>query len=121
MPTEDIEDLIRELRDLQIRQNNIIERIAQARTRENTAVEDSAFQASLCGWSVGDKAYIINKVKLVRGKPISRYGTVTRITTENRDPEKTKIHVLTDDGHKTWRLAKNIRNLSKVKHEQHRR
>ena len=105
MEEEQIEDLIRELNELRIRETVLI------------AAAISRLQAApniVNGIEVGDRVWIKNKVQ----KPAHWRSQTPWIKSEYRTARVTKIStrqifVLTDNGIDTWRAPSNLRKITK--------
>ena len=60
-------------------------------------------------FGVGDRVRITNKIRKPADRPINdgdRKGTVEEIDIHNG-----RIHIITDNGTKTWRLTKNLKHI----------
>ena len=108
MPEETVDELLRQLEGLQIQEALVIERIRQARTREQQAsVANELINRVEVPFVVGCVVEIINAVRPLHG-PITnkdRRGKVTKVT-DNR------IYLITESGNHTWRAQKNLRLIS---------
>jgi hypothetical protein len=122
---DSISNLIAELRQLQVRESNIIQEIESrydrrsrgrsngpqaARQQEGTGRRQDTDRDDTAAYRTGDRVYITNRV----ARPIlpsrdwnihdERRATVTRVT---RD----RVYFRTDNGTSTWRKAKNLRPI----------
>ena len=62
------------------------------------------------GFQVGDRVRITNKVKRTHGnRPINEGDK--KATVYDIDLHSGRIHILTDNGTKTWRLTKNLKHI----------
>lgn len=113
MEEKQIGDLIEELKALKLRESVVISQLEAAyRRRPNDDYTTSTAEQET-GLSPGDRVYVINRVR----KPATwtskvewtaekeRRATVTRVTA-------TQIHILTDNGVRTWRAPNNLRRLA---------
>ena len=112
MKQESIEDLIGELKELRLREAEVIERLESANRRQAEgkfeAVGLERSESTLGAFVIGDRVVITNKIR----KPAScnkfwtpereRKAIVTGIDGE-------KVHIKTDNGIETWRLTKNLK------------
>jgi hypothetical protein len=116
---EDLDVLIQELKALKVREHAIIksiERLSEERKERQDPDQPTSGKGreeSVNGITQGDRVWITNKVK----KPAIwlkqtawiesqfRSATVTSVT-------NTQIHVLTDNGVRTWRAPNNLRKLN---------
>jgi hypothetical protein len=108
------EDLIEELRTLKIRETEIVAELKRVTGERDKNNNRSTEQTTIANAEIkrGDRVRISNKVR----KPASagptwteakeRLATVTRVTA-------TQVHILTDNGTRTWRGPNNLRLLQK--------
>ena len=117
MEDRSIEELIQELRAIKIRENEILtqlEHANRARAHRIDATNHRGVDQHLPptdGFRQGNRVRIINKVK----KPATagptwveareRLATVTRVIPD-------QIHIVTDNGTKTWRAPNNLRIIT---------
>ena len=105
MVADSVDDLIKELEGLRVKQNHVLDRLRAARQRENEEeiIADPPIVA-------GDRVRILNAVHRPFGwapaahEGQDRVATVTRVTA-------TRIHVTTDTGIVTWRAHHNVERL----------
>jgi hypothetical protein len=114
MEDKDFDELIEELRELKIREREIISALDQAsrtgrvQTRHETEARPHEGQAQVpYGFRQGDRVRITNKVR----KPATagpswteareRSAVVTKIVPD-------QVHILTDNGTRTWRAPNNL-------------
>ena len=114
MQDKEVEDLISELKVLNLRRSAILARLEEAYS--TPGVEENAshsVRAPIANGIVkGDRVRIINKVKrpavwtsqLAWDKERERYATVTRVT-------PTQVFFTTDNGVETWRAPNNLRRI----------
>ena len=108
MPEETVDELLRQLEGLQIQEALVIERIRQARTREQQAsVANELIDRVKVPFAVGCVVEITNAVRPLHG-PITNKDRRVKVTkvTENR------IYLITESGNHTWRVHKNLRFIS---------
>jgi CHAT domain-containing protein len=116
MEEKSVEQLIEELRALKIREIELITELARVtsdRVETNeTNRRDNEQTTVVNGIRRGDRVRITNKVR----KPASAGPTWTeakeRLATVT-DTTPTQIHILTDNGTRTWRGPNNLRVLHK--------
>lgn len=120
MEERQITDLIEELKALKLRESVVISQLEAANKRRVESNRESPIGTSFdtqtatdIGLLVGDRVYVINRVR----KPATwtsnvawsadkeRRATVTRVTA-------TQVHILTDNGVRTWRAPNNLRKLA---------
>ena len=117
MENRTVEELIEELQELRIREIEIIAELKQANsagTRTQTGDANSHRHEVAHGFRRGDRVRVINKVR----KPATagpswneakeRLATVTRIIPD-------QVHILTDNGTKTWRVPNNLQQMHSTK------
>ena len=112
MQPRNVNNLIRELQELRIRETAVIAEIREAIEGGNEAeqdieIGDAEQPAIVHGLRTGDRVRIKNKVR----KPATagpswtetreRLATVTRVTVD-------QVHIITDNGTKTWRARNNL-------------
>ena len=105
MVADTVDDLIKELEGLRIRQNHVLDRLRAARERENEVplVVDPPLEAE-------DRVHILNAVHRPIGwAPAAhaeqdRFGIVTRVTA-------TRVYITTDTGIHTWRAHHNVERI----------
>ena len=112
MEEKQIGDLIEELKALKLRESVVISQLEAAyRRRPDEYTTSTAEQET--GLSPGDRVYVVNRVrkpatwtsKVVWTAEKERRATVTRVTA-------TQIHILTDNGVRTWRAPNNLQKLT---------
>lgn len=111
-PEPSIESIITELQALQIKQDTLIKRLKAISSTTKTTETEPDTKPSHIGFTHGDRVEIINRINKYLGKIVSpkdRSGTVTHLSQTTRG---LKIHLLTDNGIKTWRYPKNLRKTS---------
>ena len=116
-----LQDLVRELRAIRIREAQIIERIegVLAETPNEGAKEPSAppTKKSSHGLKIGDRIVITNKINRPANWPRSdpwiesEHKTATIREIIRISPTNTQIHFITDGGVETWRAPNNVRTI----------
>jgi len=104
---DSVDDLIRELRDLEIQQAAIVRRLAAARARERETRETGAASVPRADFCIGDRVEITNEVKSFFGRPVNindRRGTVTKLTQQ-------RVVIQTYNGAMVYRAPINVRRL----------
>lgn len=124
--TDDIAALIKELKDLKIREAGILARLeaANERNRPSTTGGSSNDQdrtngdlptsTPLRGLKTGDRVKTINRLRKPASWPddiewdegTARLATVTKV-----DVAADRVYIATDNGFQTWRMRANLRRL----------
>lgn len=112
---DEIDALIKELKDLRVQETNLLQRIEEAnrqrQDRSNTRDNEDTERDTKRTYQVRDRVYITNQIRKPAFAPRSwtgyneRRATVTKVSGE-------RVSVKTDNGTHTWRAAKNLRLLS---------
>ena len=111
MKRRSFEELIEELQRLRIRETAVIAEIREAIGEANGADqenEDFNLVAVTHGFRRGDRVRTTNRVRrpatagAAWNKNRERLATVSRVTVD-------QVHIITDDGTKTWRAPNNLR------------
>ena len=119
MDKEELNKLIKELEELQIRQEAVIRKIRASTEEASSSADRSAPTAPEQGtrepsFTVGSKALIKNRLGHVpfgrRSSIKDRIGLVTKIT-------KKRVHITTANGGETSRAPHNLRHLSSQEYE----
>ena len=113
MTDQEIEDLIEELKDIRLQETAVLARLEDANRRRSGRTAPARATETVNGISKGDRVRITKKVKRPADWPSERTwveahyraATVTRVTPE-------QIHILTDNGVKTWRAPNNLKKTS---------
>ena len=120
MVNEDIEDLIKQLKELQLQQDVIIARIAKAKEqstkREPHTKQKPWYPANSTEWAVGDKVKITNKVTVPGFRKPTEEDAVARITKIIATPYETRVHFTTISGLKRWRIDSNLSWIERPSH-----
>ena len=121
MDDPSLQDLVRELRAIRIREAQIIQQLEVGLTKatdEGTKEPSaSSTETSTHGLKIGDRIAITNKVKKPANWPRSdpwiesdhKTATIQDIITIS--PTNTQIHFITDGGVETWRAPNNVRTI----------
>jgi len=108
--SDNVDDLIRQLRDLEIQQATLVRRLAAARTRERAAREAETAHVPRANFCIGDRVKITNEVKSLFGRSINindRRGTVTKLTAQC-------VVIQTFNRATVYRAPANVRRISKA-------
>ena len=111
MANEDIKDLVKQLKELQLQQDVIIGRIAKAKRQSKDQPrtgQGRCHPTNSSEWAVGDKVQITNKVTVPGFRRPTKEDTTTHITKIIKTPYKTRIHFTTISGLKRWRIDSNL-------------
>ena len=115
MSTETVDDLIKQLKDIRIQENEVLERLYRARQRETGNHGEQSDGEQSGGFKKGDRVTITNKIRTPFGRRANtgdRNSTVLYVNTDNNTTvDNIRIHIRTDNGSTTWRLRKNLRRL----------
>jgi len=130
--SNDLDDLIVQLKSLRLRHKQILEQLEQTVAEEGQVIRRIEVQQEalmpthlpqhqhvtptrtliVSRFAVGERVYISNEVKQRKGQPPvsqkDRRATVTRIDPEN----PCKIFIITDNNFHTWRLDHHLKHLS---------
>jgi hypothetical protein len=99
MVEESIDELIRQLEALRIREDTLLQQIIQARARENQQQEQdtsTGADRAAAGYRIGDRIRITNQSRGLIGKAVTEcdwVGTVTKIM-------RKRVFLRTDNGTK---------------------
>jgi len=108
---DSIDDLIWQLRDLEIQQAAIICRLAVVQTREREArCEAEATRVLRANFCIGDRVEITNEVKSFFGRPVTINdcrGTVMKLT-------KQHVVIQTYNGATVYQAPTNVQHISKA-------
>jgi hypothetical protein len=111
MVEESVEELIRQLEALRVREDTLVQQIIQARARENQQQEQNTgagVDRAAADYRIGDRVRIVNQSRGLIGKaPVTEcdwVGTVTKIT-------RKRVFLRTDNGTNTNRAPENLRQL----------
>ena len=119
MPTEDIEDLIKQLKELQLQQDVIIGKIPKAKQQsegQQHAEHQHWRPTSSLDWAVGDKVKITNKVTVPGFRRPTEEDATAHITKIIKTPYKTRVHFTTISGLKRWRIDSNLSWIKRPRH-----
>jgi len=108
---DSVDELIRELRDLEIQQAAIVRRLAAARMREREARKVKAARAPCADFCIGDRVEITNEVKSFFGRPVTindRCGIVTKLTVQH-------VVIQTNNGATVYRAPINVWRISSAR------
>ena len=106
MSDDSIDALIQQLEGLRLAEQEILQRLVEARARETRGrAEPAAVPTGTVAFRVGDRVEITNQVRLPFGRtpgPGDRRGTVTKITAQ-------RVSLVTANGSRTNRAPHNLR------------
>ena len=108
---EDIEDLVKQLKELQLQQDRIIARIATAKKQSEgqTRTEQKRWHPrDSSEWRVGDKVKITNKVTVPGFRKPTEEDATAHISKIVKTPYETRVHFTTISGLKRWRIDSNL-------------
>ena len=118
--SKEVDDIIQELLQLQIRQSFLYHRLAEINDEDETedTPDTHRSQAPRHGhrapqlWRNGDHVRITNRVR-VGTKPVTENDRLARITDINEEEQHddTRVAIESVNGKPTWRLRKNLRWL----------
>jgi hypothetical protein len=111
-PEDSLTELIAELRDLNIRQAEVVARIGVLTNAHDTDGTPPTIGIAVNGFKKGDRVKITNKVKKPAVWPREkewiesqfRLATVTKVS-------RLQVHFLTDNGVRTWRAPNNLERI----------
>ena len=117
-----LQELVRELRAIRIREAEILERLetipTEAPSQETKKTTAAPTKVSSHGLKIGDRITIVNKVlKKPANWPRSDqwieedHKTATIQEIIQITPSNTQVHFITDGGIQTWRAPNNVRVL----------
>jgi len=98
------------LRDLEIQQAALVQRLAAARTRETAAHEAKTACVPHTNFCIGDRVEITNKVKSLFGRSVTindPRGTVTKLTAQ-------RVVIQTFNRAMVYRAPVNVRRISEA-------
>ena len=110
MPTESVDQLIEQLKDLKLQESVVLEKLSRARAKEKAQDRNDRAPRSTT-YEPGERLRIINTVKVPSTRSVhARVKTATVRYTMAHNAE-IKVFITTDNGFKTWRLEKNITKI----------
>mgnify|MGYP000373522218 CR=1 FL=1 len=111
MPTESVDQLIEQLKDLKLQESVVLEKLSRARAKEKAQDRNDRAPRSTT-YEPGDRVRIINTVKVPFTRSVNaRDKTATVRYTHPQNEQLIKVFIITDNGFKTWRLEKNITKI----------
>jgi hypothetical protein len=108
MPTETVDQLIEQLKELKIQENAVLERLSRAREQEKKAQNRTGTPRNTTFVS-GDRVRITNAVKVPFTRSVNERDKTATVRYTKPHNAETKVFITTDNGFKTWRLEKNLR------------
>lgn len=103
MSNESVDELIEQLKELKLKEEELLEKIIIARAAEKKSATN--INSSQKQFTVGERVYITNQLgSYIRGKPTvnDRRAFVTKVT-------KARVYIKTVNGRDTWRSRNNLR------------
>ena len=113
MPTETVDELIEQLKELKLQENSVLEKLSQARRQEKEAQERTPTRSTEYG--AGDRVYIENAIKKPLRRNANKNDRKATVLHTKKSNNTLKVFIQTDDGDKTWRLEKNLRKYYEYK------
>jgi hypothetical protein len=110
MPTESVDQLIEQLKDLKVQESELFEKLSRARRQEREAQQKE--RTSSAKYAVGDRVRVTNNIKVPLGRSANTRDRTATVLYSKSVRDDTKVFIQTDNGFKTWRLEK---NLSKIR------
>ena len=108
MVEESVDELIRQLETLRVREDTLLRQIIRARARESQQEQgNSGADGEAARYRIGDRVRITNQSRGLIGRAVTerdRVGTVTKIT-------RKRVFLQTDNGANTNRAPENLRRL----------
>jgi hypothetical protein len=134
MPTETVDQLIEQLKRLKVQENVVLEKLSRAREHEREAqhrfgtlrnttfVTDHAREHEKeaqhrigtvrnTTFTTRDQVRITNAVKVYFTRSVNARDKTATVRYTKPYKEETKIFITTDNGLKTWRLEKHLREI----------
>jgi lysyl-tRNA synthetase class I len=108
MPTETVDELIEQLKNIKIQEDTVLEKLSQARRQEKETQENTQGAK----YSVGDWVFIKNTVRKPVGRSVNTNDRKATVLYTTSDGNQTKVYIRTDNGTRTWRLEKNLRSYN---------
>jgi putative ribosome biogenesis GTPase RsgA len=110
MPTESVDELIEQLKNLKVQENAVLEKLSRAREQEKAQTRNRTPRNTT--YEPGDRVRITNTVKVPFTRSVNeRDRTATVRYTHPQNEQLIKVFIITDNGFKTWRLEKNLRRI----------
>jgi hypothetical protein len=109
MPTETVDELIEQLKNIKIQEDTVLEKLSQARRQERKTQEKNTQGTK---YSVGDRVFIKNTIRKPVGRSVNTNDRKATVLHTTLDGNQTKVYIQTDNGTRTWRLEKNLRSYN---------
>ena len=110
MPTESVDQLIEQLKDLKLQESVVLEKLSRARAKEKAQDRNDRAPRSTT-YEPGDRVRIINTVKVPFTRSVNARDKTATVRYTKPHNEQIKVFITTDNGFKTWRLEKNITKI----------
>ena len=116
MREEEVDRLLRELRNLHLRTEQVLTELEELRRVERAPEFVPSRQETQPRFVRGDRVYIRNQIRHVpttrRSNSGDRAATVERVIGE-------RIEIRTANGYSTWRIARNLRPITEAVYNEH--
>jgi transcription antitermination factor NusG len=110
MPTESVDQLIEQLKNLKVQENVVLEKLSRAREQEKEAQNRNRTPRNTT-YKVGDRVRITNGVTVPFARNANERDRTATVRYTKPHNEHTKVYITTDNGFRTWRLEKNLRRI----------
>ena len=110
MPTETVDQLIEQLKELKVQENAVLEKLSRAREHEREAQNRNGTPRNTT-FASGDRVRITNAVKVPYTCSVNERDKTATVRYTKPHHEETKDLITTDNGLKTWRLEKHLRKI----------
>jgi hypothetical protein len=110
MPTESVDQLIEQLKDLKLQESVVLEKLSRARAKEKAQDRNDRAPRSTT-YEPGDRVRIINTVKVPFTRSVNARDKTATVRYTRPHNAEIKVFITTDNGFKTWRLEKNITKI----------
>ena len=88
----------------------MLEKLSQARKQEERDAKKEKPRSAK--YEVGDRVRINNAIKTPVGCSVNTRDRTATVLYTKLNKEQTKVFIQTDNGFKTWRLEKNLNNIT---------
>ena len=109
MPTESVDELIEQLKNLKVQENEVLKKLSRAREQEKAQTRNRT-QGNTT-YEPADRVRITNAVKTPYTRSVNARDKTATVRYTRTHNEQIKVFITTDNGFRTWRLEK---NLSKI-------
>jgi hypothetical protein len=108
MPTESVDQLIEQLKNLQVQESKVLEKLFRARKQEREAQKECPRSAK---YKVGDRVQINNTVKAPFGHSVNTRDRTATVLYTKSYRDQTRVFIQANNGFKTWRLEENLSEI----------